>query len=190
MKEFYILENPSIDPTKILIWAAGINVDFWNLNKRGKKNLNVLFYIKNEEKELLEKCKEIVLRYDLIISEIFYGNYKMEEFKEALINADCVVYFSISESQGIALAEIWATDIPTFVWNPGIFNYHAKSYNNSSAPYLTNEVGRFFKNSSEFEIIISDFKSCKDEYNPREYTLKHFSDKHSAKNFIKKLECN
>jgi glycosyltransferase involved in cell wall biosynthesis len=186
-KMFYILENSAITPDKIVLWAAGVDVKYWDLGKRDHPKLNILFYIKNEEKELLKDCKEIAKKYNLTFSEIFYGKYKLKEFKEELMMADCVVYFSKSESQGIALAEIWATDIPTFVWNPGVFNYQSKSYECSSAPYLTEETGRFFKNPNEFDVIISEFASQKTTYKPREYTIKHFSDIVAAQDFVKKI---
>ena len=51
------------------------------------------------------------------------------------------VFLSSSESQGIALAEAWSMNVPTFVWNPKPKELNGRYFPSvDSAPYLTPET--------------------------------------------------
>jgi glycosyltransferase involved in cell wall biosynthesis len=79
---------------------------------------------------------------------------------------DCValVYIGKSESQGIALLEAWAMNVPTFVYkanNPiSITSEHGTLIlgpdQYSAAPYLTDERGLFWSNVSELGSYLKD----------------------------------
>jgi hypothetical protein len=99
------------------------------------------------------------------------------------MGTDIVVYFVEQESQGIALFEIWASNTPTFVWNPGYWQYNMKNFRSSAAPYLTSKTGRFFRDKLEFEALIRD-ENIVSECTPRAWVLEHGTHKRAAEVFL------
>ncbi len=187
VKQAYLLDNDRLLPEKMVVWPAGIDANYWNIEKVKANKRNFLFYVKRPEKELLEACELIAHNNDIGITKIYHGGYKLDEFRDALARAECVVYFVEQESQGIALAEIWAADVPTLVWNPGVWHYKLKNYKCSSAPYLTDSSGCFFKNATEFEAIVNNVINKKYVFSPRRYALENFTDVITARDFVLKV---
>jgi len=188
VREVYLIDNENLQPEKVGVWPAGVDVKYWNIEKKNDPAVNrFLFYIKRPEKNMLKACEDIAAKYNIQIAKIVHGKYQLPDFRNELTKADCVVYFVEQESQGIALSEIWATNTPTFVWNPQIWHYKMKNYKCSSAPYLTKETGAFFRDADDFEALINDFISNKLMFNPREYTISHFADIVTANRFLKEV---
>ncbi|MBL4668385.1 MAG: hypothetical protein JKY30_03890 [Flavobacteriales bacterium] len=102
----------------------------------------------------------------------------------ALQKASFVVYFVEQESQGIALQEIWATDTPTFVWNPEIWMYNNINYACTSAPYLSEYTGSFFKTKEDYSQLLHQPLSHK--YSPKKWVLENMTDAICAKAFMNK----
>jgi hypothetical protein len=90
------------------------------------------------------------------VERLIYGNYKSADYKKLLSEVDLCVFFSPSESQGIALAESWASDVPTWVYERGFWTApNGDVYSSSSAPYLTDYTGNFFTSINEFNDLIN-----------------------------------
>lgn len=184
-KATYLLDNPALQG-RIGIWAAGIDERKWEVTEN-KKGSVALFYKKRPEHFLYENCKSIARQKGYDIIEISYGNYNFTELKAALRIASYVAYFVEQESQGIALQEIWAANIPTFVWNPEIWMYNGTNYKCCSAPYLTAQTGAFFKDIKAFEELLSQ---PLDNYSPSEWVRSNMTDSICAADFLKKTKSN
>ncbi len=185
-KENYELDCPQLKG-RLSYFPSGIDVSQWNVAEN-KKTKSVLFYIKRPSVYLLNKCKDILVKHNYNVIEFYYGRYTLNEFNEILQTVDFVVYFVEQESQGLALFEIWATNTPTLVWNPGYWTYlpNKQSYRCSSAPYLTDETGLFFYDEKEFDEIIKD-KLQNANFNPREWVLKNGTDIACTKYFLNEV---
>jgi hypothetical protein len=181
-KSAYLLDNPKLE-NRIGIWAAGINENDWLVEKKTTEKPVIVFYKKRPEHYLYEACKKTTIENGFEVHEIIYGNYVADELKKVLSRAKCVVYFVEQESQGIALQEIWATDTPTYVWNPQIWMYKGVNYRCSSAPYLTAQTGAFFRDHTEFENML---KAPFADYHPRQWLVANMTDEICAKDFLKK----
>ena len=62
------------------------------------------------------------------------------------------IFFSMSESQGLALVESWAAGCPTLVYYNDMVEY--KNYpirKCETAPYLTKYTGKYFYGYKDFE---------------------------------------
>jgi hypothetical protein len=124
-----------------------------------------LFY--NQVKSLLEN-----LGYQTVT--ISYGSYNQSQYKELLSQVSCAIILSRSESQGIALAECWAMNVPTFCWDleeP----LHAEGtvyWPISSAPYLSMQTGAKWKNLDELKVLLNEFSNNSVSYSPRDWVLK------------------
>ena len=155
----YLLDNSKLT-NRIDKWAAGVDEKIWDIKKVASKKPVVVFYKKRPEHNLYKSCKKETIESGFEIIEIICGNYSHDEIKLALQKASFVVYFVEQESQGIALQEIWATDTPTFVWNPEIWMYNNINYACTSAPYLSEYTGSFFKTKEDtHNYYISHFRT-------------------------------
>jgi hypothetical protein len=182
-KAAYIIDNPSLEG-RVDIFPSGVDIDFWKINKIESSRLRLGFYHKRPEPNLYRECKRIAENQHAEVLDIFYGLHDHEQLKSVLATLDFVVYFVEQESQGIALAEIWATDTPTIVWNPGYWHYQNKNYACSSAPYLTSHTGAFFRDATTFLNLFEKGAFKTDVYTPREWILNNLTDEISASHFL------
>jgi hypothetical protein len=182
-KNAYLLDNPLLKG-RIGIWAAGVDAADWHVKRKKHKKPVIVFYNKRPEHFLYERCKELAKKKGFELREIIYGKYDHIKLKENLAEADAVAYFVEQESQGITLQEIWSCDVPTFVWNPGIWMYKNVNYACCSAPYLTKKTGVFFRDEKEFENAIG---SALTDFSPRKWLLSHMTDEICAADFLKKI---
>lgn len=187
IKDFYIQENKALSG-RVTIWYAGIEYERWNIEKRinATDKPRFLFYLKRPEYKLVEECQKILKDKSFPYDIIEYGKYQLEDLRAMLTVNDIVVYFVEQESQGIALQEIWATDTPTFVWNPGYWSYQFKNFRSSSAPYLTDATGHFFRDKAEFEKLINENIDMA-KYAAREWVINNATDKVAATHFLKAI---
>lgn len=175
-------------PIPIKSWYAGVNTNFWKINKNKNIEKNIALYKKRVPENFFLECKNYLESKGFNIEIINYGFYTTKEYKKYLENNSCIIHFVDQESQGISLAEAWSTDTPTIVWNPGDFIINGKiNYNGSSAPYLTKETGEFFKDIQEFKDIFDKWNPSK--YNPRKWVIENMSDEICAQK-LKELLLN
>jgi glycosyltransferase involved in cell wall biosynthesis len=186
-KKMYIKDASELK-NRIVIWPAGVDANCWKPGK--KKKEYVLVYIKSAPKNIVKNVINLLKKNNLMVKIIRYGEYKPDKYLRFLQKSKFAVFFSGSESQGIALFEAWSCNVPTLVWNKGdiiisLFEKE-KSVPASSAPYLTEKTGLFFKNTSEFKTALEKFRKKIEKYffQPREYILQNFTDKLSAKNLL------
>jgi glycosyltransferase involved in cell wall biosynthesis len=185
----YLIDNPKLQG-RIDYFPSGIDADYWRIAKTGSGQLRFAFYNKRPEPILYEECIKISKCNGVNVVEVKYGSYSLNELKSVLSSVDFVIYFVEQESQGIALAEIWATDTPTIVWNPGFWNYKMKNYQSSSAPYLTEDTGLFFRTAEEFKELFVEEKLKRENFQPRQWVLENMTDEICAKNFLKLTKAN
>ena len=77
-------------------------------------------------------------------------------------------------------------DVPTLVWNRGYWQYKQyKWQESSSAPYLNDSCGMFFKNKDDFGNKLNIFIKNLPNFKPRKYSLENFTDKIPAQNYLK-----
>lgn len=192
-KEMYVKDAPELR-NKIAIWPAGVDTNYWKPGK--KKRDYVLVYIKSEAKKIIKNTINLLKENNLMVKIIRYREYKQDEYLKFLQKSKFAVFFSGSESQGIALFEAWSCDVPTLVWNKEYVvislseKEKGKRVPASSAPYLTEKTGLFFKNVSEFKIVFEKFRENfeKNFFQPRKYILQNFTDELSVKNLLEIIQ--
>lgn len=188
VKTAYIEDNKYIDYKKIKTWPAGVDTGYWateNVVNRAK----VLIYYKNCPKGLLRLVEEIILKANMTSVVIRYGKYKEDKYKKLLMDSSVAVFLSQSESQGIALAEAWAMNVPTLVWDPEKLTYKGRVYSSvSAAPYLTKYTGIKWKETADLKIIFDRINSGSLNFSPREWVLNHMSDSISANKLVQIIE--
>lgn len=192
-RDMYASNLPVIAP-RLTIWPAGIDETFWKPQKNTKEKL-LLFYYKTGPKTLYEHTKKISEQAGFTIKEISYGSYTKEHYRSLLDQAQALVIFSESESQGLALFEAWSMNVPTFVWNQGysLVGKHTKTFPTSAAPYLSEQTGTMFQTEADFINVIHAFQSMgqgnqRYPYHPRLWILNHGTDTHAAEHLMELLK--
>jgi hypothetical protein len=151
--------------------------------RRHPNELNALICLLNKNK-IEYKVFDYVRRYD----ESHYLNY-LRESKYG-------IWLDAHESQGFALQEALACNVPLFVWNvrymsqeygAGFDNIPAKTIS-----YWDERCGEFFHDEIELESKFNLFLSKLEHYRPREFILENLSiEKCEDKllELIKQIDC-
>ena len=175
-------EVPSLKG-RIEKWAAGVDERFWSPST--KKRSKILLYWKTESEDFISQIEGVVRKFPFELIRVRYGTYRKEQYRDLLDQDVLAVFVSASETQGLALTEAWAMDVPTFVWNPEKLVDHGRVYSQvSSAPYLISLTGCFWKNTDELAGLLHKFMNNSFEFKPREYVLEHFTDQCAAQNML------
>lgn len=167
---------------KLHVWFAGVDTEFWNGVVTPQKK-RVLVYAKTNP-GIVNQAVRAMQQLGLDVHVLKYGYYSKEEFREQLSLCDFSVFVSEKETQGIALAEAWAMNVPTLCWD----NFSSKMADTlliptSSCPYLTKQTGARWRTIDELRNLI--YLYDRSFFSPRMWVLDNMSDKVSA---IKLLE--
>ena len=105
-----------------------------------------------------------------------YGNYTQEEFKESLGEVRYCIIIDNTESQGIAIQEMMASNKPLYVWDTLVWthlpNYEVEA---TSVPYWSDECGEKVTTFNEFKENFDTFINKLDNYCPAEYIERNLS---------------
>jgi hypothetical protein len=96
---------------------------------------------------------------------------------------DFSVFISEKETQGIALAEAWAMNVPTLCWDSFSSNMEGMVLMpTSSCPYLTRQTGARWRSVDDLRQLIYLYE--KSYFSPRNWVISHMSDKVSAASLL------
>lgn len=161
------------------IWPAGVEIN--NLPTKKDNGKTVLFYIKRIGLPVYEPYVEACRKLGYQVELLHYGSYTMQGFRNQLSRTTFACFFSESESQGLALAETWAMDVPTFVWSAyGFMIYKGQKVKTEPAPYLTEETGMYFSTPDD---LIEGIKRQR-VFSPRRTVIEQFGDEICAEQFL------
>jgi len=185
-KDFFVSLVPELDK-KIIVWPAGISIPETISTKNGPW---VIYNKIGHGDSISESIKKSLSDKHISWIEICYGEFKQKEYFYLLASAQAVVYLSHSESQGLALQEAWARNVPTLVYTRGYWEYGTHRWDDSkiSAPYLNDQSGSFFKDITEFEKETDYLQSHIDQFTPRSHVEKNLSDIKTTEQLLKILE--
>lgn len=176
---------------RIAIWPAGVDPEYWKPNEKrvAGETKNVLVYVKGAPREMAIAVENLLRKYDWQPLCINYGSYTVAQYKDALLKSDFAVFLGGTESQGIALAEAWAMDVPTLVYNTRKLFYRGRQFSMASyCPYLTEKTGIDWRELDELEGLIKVMPYCFGEFTPRAWVLDNMTDEVCAKKMLNIVE--
>ncbi len=169
---------------RMRLWCAGIDEQYWKPVLGVEKN-KVLVYWKTESEPFCEHVESILKTKGFTPLRVRYGKYTKEQFKSYLNQSMFAVFISRSESQGLALAEAWAMDVPTLAFEPGELMLQGKQYSSvSGCPLLTDFTGQRWKDVKEFEELLNHYTKYAQEFAPRSWVVKNLTYVASATSLI------
>jgi hypothetical protein len=116
------------------------------------------------------------VRAGFSVAFLRYGSFDHVEYLDMLQRADVLLFYSPTESQSLSLAEAWATDVPTLVWDQGHFTYKGRTYQTSSAPLLSSQTGAPFADIAALDLLLAGWDELRASVRPREWVLEHMTD--------------
>lgn len=130
-----------------------------------------------------DDCIKFLLKKNTNFKVIKYGYFSKKKYFHLLEKSKLMIYFSSTESQGIAMQEAWSYDVPTLVYSQPHYFIKNKRFNASSSPYLTKYCGFFFRNKNEFKIKFDLI--LKKKLYPRKWLINNMSQDISVKKLMK-----
>lgn len=168
----YVNQRPTL-ADRIAIWAAGVDTRFFDPPAGDRKH--VLVYHKNAPASLLNEVLHLLRSRGLAAHLIRYGSYTRSEYRDALAGSNVAIFLSRSESQGLALGEAWAMDVPTYVWDPQEFTAGGWTYDPvTSCPYLSEQTGKRWKTIDQLKDLFR-WQTVR-SYAPRDWVLSEMTD--------------
>ena len=176
---------------KLMVWACGVDFAYWNRGDWANQNRRPLLYSKVDWPELASCVADTLQRAGLDFHFLSYGSYTPSRFRSILQQTSCVIYLGGSESQGIALLESWAMDVPTFVFDAPHQDIHLSRGRTirlergefSPAPYLSPERGAVWSTQEELMHYVRSTES----FTARERSRDYFSDESRAAEYAEIL---
>jgi hypothetical protein len=173
--------TPHLAP-KLRVCPVGVDAAQWSPSGRVRQR-RALIYWKSGDETFCAAVEDVVRRAGLEPVRVPSGHgrhdlFAPEHLREALDAATVGVYLSAFETQGIALAEAWAMDVPTLVWDPQeVTHWRGHAFRaGSSAPYLTAATGCTWKTIAELETSLAGTLRDLPGFTPRAWVLAHMTD--------------
>ena len=190
-------EHVGFDACPIRIWPVGIDTDMFRPPGIRSSDRSVMVYHKWRDTEglrlILDALYELHLPYHIVL----YGQYDEQEYLRLLKGTSFMIYYSCSESQGMALQEAMACDVPIVVCDAiSIFQEVGEhEFDNSlrdflvtSAPYFDETCGIKITDLSQLKHSIEFMMDNLKGFAPREYVLHNLSLEGQARAFVKLWE--
>ena len=162
------------DVTKCLVWPVAIyepDIQY------SETTIDCLIYHKNRSQEDLDYVKELLDRRRLTYTQLQYGSYTQDNFRQALSSCKFCVIIDNTESQGIAIEEMMAAGKPLFVWDTPVWDHMGQEYAvpASSVPYWSYECGEKTADKDALDLSLDHFLSRLTTYTPRAYVDRELS---------------
>jgi hypothetical protein len=193
VRELYEADSPQLTG-RVSVWPAGVDATRWQphaVAAAGAGERRALLYrkvVNGQEEELdgaLAAADAILRGAGFSTTTLTYGAFSPRQYRRALRATDVLVFFSPTESQGLALAEAWAADVPTLVWDRGRLEYRGRVYVSSSAPYLSAATGRPFADAPQLAELVGRWDALRAELEPRAWVLAHMTDEVCARGYLR-----
>lgn len=183
-----VIEKFKFPKNKIEVWPVGIKTS--NLNKNIK--YDCLVYSKRRTKEELSQILNFLDSKNLSYNVVSYGNYSESDLELLSNQSRFCFMLNGTESQGIAVQEIMATDTPMFVWDLTDWNDQGPDWSvpATSVPYWSSECGEKFYHKSEMGETFEKFYSRIGEYTPRNFVENNLSYQKSVNKLLEILNAN
>ncbi len=199
VSEMFSYYAPSLEG-RMREWFVGVDIDKWKpIVELSKRPIEILVYDKaysamwnghldKRHVNITEKIIDYLNQQGIIYRIIRYKFYNQKEYLQVLQKSKAMIFLSRQETQGQALFEAWACDVPTLVWDRKQWTYYQYKFSSaSSAPYLNELSGYSFDDFSDFLEIFPKFFSfaCQGKFLAREYVKNNFTIDISTERYLK-----
>jgi len=185
----------------VTAWPVGIDTESWKPHPNSKRTLDFLLYDKvrwehqNYERMLLEPIRQELRRCRFSYTELCYGYYQEETFRELLGKCRAMIFVCEHETQGIAYQQALACGVPILAWDrgghwqdPEFYPQRVKFQPVTSVPYWHEQCGQKFAAAADFPKSLNEFWGSLAQYSPREYTLQNLTLEICARRYLEHVQ--
>lgn len=184
------------DACPIAFWPVGIDTERFRPSPVPWNERKVMVYHKQRDSQelvvILDALRDLKLSYRLVL----YGHYTERDYKELLAKTSFVIWHGPHESQGIALQEAMACDIPILVCDatsllqqvPCMFDDSLTDFPVTAVPYFDDTCGIKITDLSELLAALERMVDERGFFHPREYVLRNLSLEGQARAFVELWE--
>lgn len=184
---------------RVEAWPVGIDTALWRPADSGGKTTDVLIYNKilwdrpRQEACLVEPIRAALGAGGHSFTELRYGHYREEDYREALRRCRSMIFLCEHETQGIAYQQALSCDVPILAWDqggpwrdPSYFPDRVVFAPVSSVPYWDERCGMRFSDALAFPGQWQRFSEGINAgtYHPRDYILDHLTLARCARRYV------
>jgi hypothetical protein len=173
---------------KCRICPCGIDPESWRPTTPASDR--AVIYWKSGPESQCANVERLVEAHGFRPVRIRYGSYDGDIYRATLDGAAIAVFLSAFETQGVALAEAWAMNVATLVWNPlAPTDWRGWRFTSgSSAPYLSASTGVFWQSLDDLAAALACAQRRDGRWQPREWVLAHMTDAICARRLFTAIE--
>jgi hypothetical protein len=181
VRDFYREHAPHL-LAKMRVCPCGVDVDAWTPSPDRQRRSAVVYW-KSGDESFCSAVEQIATTHGWNPVRVRYGAHASADFKQALDAAGVAVFLSSYETQGLALAEAWAMDVPTLVWDPQeVVEWRGVMFRaGSSAPYLTAATGIAWRTLEQLDASFACLARTPARFEPRGWVKSHMTDEICAR---------
>lgn len=165
-----------------------VELEKFTPSHHSQKN-EVFIYFKRRNPQELDHVKRFLNNKNITYKVFDYvKNYSEEDYLKCLQNAKYGIIIDAHESQGFAIEEALACNVPLLVWNVSFMSQeHGSNYPNipcTNIAYWDERCGEYFYKVEEFETTYNEFIAKLETYCPRAYIMENLSPQKCGQRFI------
>lgn len=170
---------------KMKVYPFGVDTEKFNPSFEDipSKRTNVFLYYKRRDPSELKFLTDFLAEKGITFRQFTYGQYTEKDYIEYLSTCKYGIWLGSHESQGFALQEALAMNVPLLVWSTRYMSQeypYSAEYKNfstitTSIPYWENSCGKYFFHKEELEEAWKIFIDNLTLYEPRPYIEKNLS---------------
>lgn len=174
-----IWNKQGFNRTKLEIWPAGVDIEKFRPSPASKEY--VLLYFKNRSTDDLKEVESTLKEKNIAYRLIKYGHYKEKDYLETLQKTKYIIWLGGSESQGLALEEAMAMNVPILVADEG---KDFLGIDITAAPYFSSECGIKIKSLDMLNEKIEEMEKSWMNFNARKFVTENLSLEKQAKDLL------
>lgn len=175
-------------------WPVGIDTNHFQHVETQNSAKKVLVYHKLRDHKEFDYILDILKRYDIQYDVMIYGNYTEDDFLKALRQTSFIIWHGIHESQGIALQEALACNVPILICDvvsvleevggSYVLQEETVAVKATAAPFFDERCGVKILDLSLFERAIEFMQDNLGHFAPRDFVLENLSLEGQAKKLL------
>lgn len=166
--------------TPMSAWPVGIDTDAFAASTSPKEH--VLVYFKKRSLEELAYAEALLSERSIPYEVVRYGTYDEGTYQDLLAKSRYVLWIGCPESQGIALEEALASNVPVLVWDSsGTWGTDTGA---TTAPYFDDQCGIVIDEKNQLANAITQMEGALESFSPRSYVLENLTLEKQARDFV------
>lgn len=164
----------------VQVWPVGIDTDIFHPARSRPQTMRAIVYHKNRDEQQLPYIFSCLAAQGIPYTLLTYGTYGEEDYLRLLQTTTFMIWYGGPETQGIALQEALACNVPVLVYDvPPRADLPV-----TAAPYFDQTCGLKIERGEQLAEALTILLDTLSHFAPRKYILQHLSLAGQARAFV------